>query len=254
MSRRRVRRSRGIRGRRSPIHRGRVPRGLRGRRPRGGTCRRAVTSLPLRMTVRCSSMCRCSGCTQPPPPFLISQRLKLPFFCWASGVLPAGFFRLVPTVAGSNGEPLISHSISPPALPRSSSKIEPVVEHALPVARQRRDVAQELVGRGHHAVVGCVVADHDLDYRHLVVRVGAEPRRVGPHPAVRHLHDVGQVDDIALGRRRTVLVAGEVDDELAPLGRPQFERVTLDRRTGSSPPSEAIWVNCMHCWPSGIRY
>ena len=23
---------------------------------------------------------------------------------------------------------------------------------------------------------------------------------------------------------------------------------------GSSPPSEAIWVNFMHCWPSGIRY
>ena len=23
---------------------------------------------------------------------------------------------------------------------------------------------------------------------------------------------------------------------------------------GSSPPSEAIWVNCMHCWPSSIRY
>ena len=24
--------------------------------------------------------------------------------------------------------------------------------------------------------------------------------------------------------------------------------------TGRSPPSEAIWTNCMHCCPSGMRY
>ena len=23
---------------------------------------------------------------------------------------------------------------------------------------------------------------------------------------------------------------------------------------GNSPPSEATWVNLMHCWPSGIRH
>ena len=87
-------------------------------------------------------MCRWNGCTQPPPPLRISQRLKLFFFCWASGVLPALFFRLVATVVGSNGLPLISHSISPPAAPRCTSKIEPVVQQALPVARQRRQIAQ----------------------------------------------------------------------------------------------------------------
>src|SRR4249920_3517147 len=68
-------------------------------------------------------MCRWKGCTQPPPPLRISHRLKLPFFCCANGVLPALFFRLVATVDGSNCLPLISHSISPPRLPRSTSKI-----------------------------------------------------------------------------------------------------------------------------------
>ena len=82
-----------------------------------------ATTLPLRISVRCSSMCRCMGWTHPPPPLRISQRLKLPTFCWANGRLPAGFRRLVATWAGSNGLPLISHSISPPTLPRWTSKI-----------------------------------------------------------------------------------------------------------------------------------
>ena len=93
-------------------------------------------------------MCRWNGCTQPPPPLRISHRLKLPFFCWASGVLPAGFFRLVATVAGSNGTPLISHSISPPPTPRLHLEDQPVVHQALPVARQRRQRPQQLVGAG----------------------------------------------------------------------------------------------------------
>jgi hypothetical protein len=37
--------------------------------------------------------------------------------------LPALFFRLLPTTAGLKICPLMSHSSSPPALPRSSSKI-----------------------------------------------------------------------------------------------------------------------------------
>ena len=47
-----------------------------------------------------------------------------------------------------------------------------------------------------------------------------------PHPAVRHLHDVREVDDVTLGGRRAVEVPGEVDDDLAALGRPQLEGVT----------------------------
>src|SRR3954454_16108852 len=68
-------------------------------------------------------MCRWKGCTHPPPPFLISQKAKLFCLGGADGVFPAGFCWLVRTFAGSNGLPLISHSISPPALPRFPSKI-----------------------------------------------------------------------------------------------------------------------------------
>src|SRR4051812_50124597 len=75
------------------------------------------------MTVRCSSMCRWNGWTQPPPPFLISQRLKLFFFGVAGKVWPAGFFMLTAGLNGSKGLPLISHSSSPPALPRCTSKM-----------------------------------------------------------------------------------------------------------------------------------
>ena len=42
-------------------------------------------------------------------------------FCCANGVLPAGFFKLRATVAGSKAWPLINHSTSPPPLPRCSS-------------------------------------------------------------------------------------------------------------------------------------
>ena len=172
-------------------------------------------------------MCRWNGCTQPPPPLRISQRLKLPFFCWASGVRPAWFFRLASTCCGSKGLPLISHSVSPPARAALHLEDQPVVQHGLPVARQRRELTHHS-GRDH-AVVGSVVADDELQHRDLVVRVRREPGRVGPHPAVGHLHHVGQVDDVALGGGGAVLVPGEVDDHLAPLGRPQLEGVALDR-------------------------
>src|SRR3954467_5593907 len=69
-------------------------------------------------------MWRWNGCTQPPPPLRISHTLKLFFFCWAKGVLPAPFFMLFATLVGSNGTPLISHSISPPAAPPPPSKID----------------------------------------------------------------------------------------------------------------------------------
>ena len=82
-----------------------------------------MTSLPLRITVRCSSMCRWNGCTQPPPPLRISQRLKLPFFCWASGVLPAGFFRLRAPWLGSNALAVDQPLDLAAALPRWTSKI-----------------------------------------------------------------------------------------------------------------------------------
>ena len=67
-------------------------------------------------------MWRWNGCTQPPPPLRISQRLKLFFFWDAGRVLPAGFGRLVATVCGSNSTPLMSHSTSADTLPRLTSK------------------------------------------------------------------------------------------------------------------------------------
>src|SRR6185312_15703160 len=82
-----------------------------------------VTSLFSRMTVRCSSMCRWKGCTQPPPPLRISQRLKEFFLGVALYAWPARLVSEVISVVGSNSTPLINHSISPPALPRCSSKI-----------------------------------------------------------------------------------------------------------------------------------
>ena len=174
-------------------------------------------------------MCRWKGCTQPPPPLRISQRLKEFFFGVALYWWPALFFRLVSSIVGSNSLPLMSHSISPPARAALDLEDQPVVQQRLPVRRQRREVPQLLGRAGQHAVVRRVVADDDLHHRDLVLRVGQEPRRVRPHAAVGHPHDVGQVDDVALLGGRAVLVLGEVDDVLAPLRRPQLERVPGDR-------------------------
>ena len=106
---------------------------------------------------------------------------------------------------------------------------QPVVQQALPIAGQRRQIAQRRRRSRHQTVVRCVVADHDLDHRNLVGSVRGEPGRIGPHPPVGHLHHVGQVEDITLGGRSAVLISREVDDHLTPLGRPQLEAVPFDR-------------------------
>ena len=178
------------------------------------------------MTVRCSSMWRWKGWTQPPPPLRISHRLKEFFFGVALYACPALLTRLVSSTVGSNGLPLMSHSSSPPARTALDLEDQPVVQQVLPVRRQRRQVPQR---RRDDAGVRGVVADDDLDHRDLVLRVGQEPRAVGPHPTVGHPHDVRQVDDVALLRGRPVHVLREVDDVLAALGRPQLEGVPHDR-------------------------
>src|ERR671932_2741337 len=93
-----------------------------------------------------------------------------------------------------------------------------LIEQLLPLAR--REVRDRAKLPGDKTVVRRVVADHDLQHGNLVGRI----RRV-PHATILHLHDIGQVDDIALAGWAAVLVQREVDDELAPFGRPDLEPI-----------------------------
>jgi hypothetical protein len=120
-------------------------------------------------------MCRWKGCTQPPPPLRISQRLKEFFFGVALYAWPALFVRLVSSIVGSNGLPLIEPLELAAGGPALDLEDQPVVQQGLPVRRQRREVPQ-LRGRARrHRVVRCVVADDDLHDRDLVLGVGQEP-------------------------------------------------------------------------------
>ena len=76
--------------------------------------RASGAGLPLRATTRCSSMWRCNGCTQPPPPLRIRHRPRRVLLDARSAAW-----------SGSNGWPLISHSVSgsPCELPRCSSNV-----------------------------------------------------------------------------------------------------------------------------------
>src|SRR3954453_12594467 len=212
-----------------------------------------VTSRLFRMTVRCSSMCRWKGGTQPPPPLRISQRLKEFFFGVALYAWPARLVSEVISVVGSNSTPLMSHSISPPALPRCSSKISRSSSRLCQFDGSGGRSRSLVVGEGSTELSGAS-SPMTIFIIGILYRGSDENREEAFHirPSIIFIVLVSQMTSpFLVGEPSWYLVKSTMCSRRFAGHSSKLSRVI---GKGSRPPSSAISVQRMHCWPSSMRY
>src|SRR5690242_5867164 len=212
-----------------------------------------LTSRLFRMTVRCSSMCRWKGCTQPPPPLRISQRLKEFFLGVALYAWPARLVSEVISVVGSNTLPLINHSISPPALPRCSSKISRSSSRLCQFDGSGGRSRSVVVDDGSTELSGAS-SPMTIFIIGILYRGSDENREEAFHirPSIIFMVLVSQMTSpFLVGEPSWYLVKSTMCSRRFAGHSSKLSRVIGN---GSRPPSSAISVQRMHCWPSSMRY